>query len=552
MRLLSRSPIVGLALLAALTTLPPPAAAQPGGLTVEATTPWSLPGWPVPVQVLAYSVRDTVLDVEVSCDAVVARASIPVAAGARVRRTVLVPAQDPNSLGCAPRVKWRTDDGDEGITSGTLAHNELDVVLVGPHPAAFIAEEWRLAEVPATSLPDRWQGFPLEATFVIGADADAALTDAQRAALATWSRAGGRLLLLGLGERRSRWDALGAVPTRVTVSGYGEAVRDFVDEPRVDEPTPWNHRVPGTETVPVGGFLLVALAFAILAGPVNLWWVIKRRNQRGLFLLTTPLLSVVACGVLIGYNLLSEGLGVRRAAVQLTWLDGAHHSAVSFTGVTFFAGTGVGDFSVAPEVLVRPLTQLDELPGEPFADAVHPREVRWIDTAQELGGEWIPTRVNRQLTFVSPAPDRRRLTLTRTASGYEVVNGLDVGIRAVWWFDQAGRAWTGADIAAGHSGALREAPAAPPGDAPVREGVAPPNRALAALPGGVPFGRLGPGSARVWQRAAAPGHFAAELERPLSPIPGPAASDEAPLEAWVVGPLTAGAPPPAPDVEVAP
>lgn len=531
MRFTSLFPTASLALLAALTTLAPPAAAQPGGLTVEATTPWSLPGWPVPVQVLAHSVQDTVLDVEISCNAVVARASFPITAGTRVRRTVLVPAQDPNSLGCAPRVKWRTADGDEGVTSGTIAQNQLDVVLVGPHPDVYVDEEWRIANVAATSLPDRWQGFPLDAAFVIGAEADAALTDPQRAALATWSRAGGQLLLLGLGDRAARWGALGAVSS--SGSDYEASVRRFVAEPRVDEPTPWNHRVPGTETVPVGGFLLVALAFAILAGPVNLWWVIKKRNQRGLFLLTTPLLSVAACGILIGYNLMSEGLGVRRAAVQVTWLDGAHHTAVSFTGVTFFAGTGVGDFSVGPDVLVRPLSQFDAIPEDPFADAAaHPREARWTDTAQELGGEWIPTRVNRQLTFVSPEADRRRLTVTRTAAGYDVVNGLEVGISGVWWVDDAGETWFGSGIAAGRSTALRLTPG--------------------ALPTGVPFGRLGPGSERVWQRAGQPGHFAAELEGPFSPIPGPSASDEAPLEAWVVGPLSAAAPLPAPAVEVAP
>ncbi|TNF34734.1 MAG: hypothetical protein EP329_06930 [Deltaproteobacteria bacterium] len=512
---------------AALVALPAaPAAAQPGGLTVDASTPWSLSGWPVPVQVLVHSPRAVTLSVDVTCGTVSAQASFPVPAGTRLRRTVLVPATDLNSFGCAPRVKWRSDDGDEGVASGTIAQNSLDVAVVTPHGELWVDEDWRLADVTAQSLPDRWQGYPLDATFVIGSQADAALSDAQRSALATWSRAGGRLLLLDLGEGLARWEALGAVPT-VAVSGYQEPLQEWLKKPQDAEASPWMHRVPGTETVPVGGFILVALLFAILVGPVNLWWCIKKKNQRGLFLLTTPLLSLAASGVLIGYNVVSEGLGVKRAAIQLSWLDGAHHSALTFTGVTYFAGTGVGDFDIGPDVLVRLLHAAEMAPESysPVEDLPTPRQTRWTDVAQRLTGEWIPTRKNRQLTFVSPEADRRRLTLQQRGGAYELVNGLDVAATGVWWVAPGGAVWFCQDVEPGRSCVMTESPG--------------------GLPGGVPFGRLGPGAERVWKRADAPNHFVAELARPLAPVPGPDASDEAPLQAWVAGPLSAATPVPA-------
>jgi len=495
---------------------------------VDASTPWSLAGWPVPVQIVAHSPRDVTLAVDVTCGTVAAQARFPVAANARVRRTVLVPTTDLNSYGCAPRVRWTTDAGDEGVASGTIAQNSLDVALVTPHAQAWVDQEWRVADVTAQSLPDRWQGFPLDAAFVIGAEADAALTDAQRGALATWSRAGGTLLLLGLGDRVSRWEALGAVPT-VDADGYQDPLQAWLEKGQEVTASAWRHRVPGTESVPVGGFIIVALLFAVLAGPVNLWWCIKKKNKRGLFLLTTPLLSLGASGILIGYNLVSEGLGVKRAAFQLTWLDGAQHTAMNITAVTFFSGTGIDEFEVGPEVFVRPILSVESAPDiyDPVEEAPSPRGTVWTDVAQRLTGEWIPTRKNRMLTFFSPEAERRRLTLERSGAGYRLVNGLDVTAHGVWWVGPDEQVWFCADLAPGGSCEMKQSPGGLPS-------------------GGIPYGRLGAASERLWHRAARPNHFAAELvDVTFSPVPGPDASDEAPLQGWVLGPLAPSAPVPA-------
>ena len=511
----------------ALTALALAAAAPPAraAVSVDVSTPWTVPGHPVPVQLIIRSTAPDSLTAVVSCGAVSATATFPVGAGPVERRTVLLPALDGRAYGCAPRVDYATAGGDEGNVSGPVGPNDLRFAVVQPRPSGVSDHAGLLVDVTPEALPDRWQGFPATTTFIVGPAADDALTPTQRAALATWSRAGGRLVLLGDPDRLGRWRALGALATSAGLDAG--LVDELLDAPAPLDDPPWDHRVPGTERVPVGGFVLVALTFAVLVGPVNLWWVIKRRRQRGLFFLTTPLLSLAACAVLIGYNLLSEGLGTRRAALQLTWLDGDRHEAVTLSGVTLFAGTGVGAFRADPEALVRPLRPTDDVYALRGGDApgARPRAIRWGEADQELTGEWVPTRRNEQLVFVAPGPERRRLTVAPAPDRrWSLTNGLDVPVRRLRWVSPDEQAWWLPEpLAPGATATL------------IAQGPA------VAEP---PWGRLGPHGRPLWERAARPLHFTAELEQPLSPIPGPEASDEAPIEAWLMGPLApAGVPP---------
>ncbi|PIE18389.1 MAG: hypothetical protein CSA66_04720 [Proteobacteria bacterium] len=508
------------AALFAVALVAPQAPAQAGTVRVSVEAPWDIPGTPVAARVSVTATTRRQLDLTVSCGEGVARARVATRRpGDAVVTTVLVPASGRGDYGCAPRVQWASDDGQRGVASGAGALYEVDLVLATPHPDVSVPASWRLSDLSAKRLPDRWQAYPLGMTLVLGPEADEALDDAQRAAIAAWTRAGGHLLLADDPTLAARWRGRGAIVEADPVTFEAAVDRALSAEAPAHPGAGGRYAVPGTEEIPVVGFTLLALLFAVLVGPLNLWWVINKRKQRHLLLITTPILSFGACVVLFGYNILNEGLDLRRAATQLTWLDGDRHEAITWTGASYFAGLGVGAFDLPADALVSRLrTGHSELfePG-----AVDPMVSRlaadWTGPAQRLTGDWIRARRHAQLVFIVPTAERRRLTLTREGDGYALVNGLGAALYSFAWRDPQGARWAlKTTLEDGARRALHP-------------------EAVAAV--GPELDRLGAGAHRAWQRGQRPGHFTAELAAPLAAVPGPEATDEEPTRAWLTGPL---------------
>lgn len=491
---------------------PPPARAQPGAVAFDATSPWGVTGSPVPVHVRAHSDVDRELTLSLACANATASARLSLPAGAKVSRTFVLPQLDWDSYGCAPTARWESDDGLSGEARGVLGRNEVDVLVVEPLPHH---SHWRATPIAPDSLPDRWQAYPISATVVLDHAGAARMTPPQRAALVAWSRAGGRLAVAGAplaADLRAQGAALHA-----TDPDGAALVAAQLDAPRPDGDLR-GRRIPGTDDLPIAGFIVVAALFAILAGPVNLWWVIKRKRRRHLFLLTTPLASLAACALLFGYNLLSEGLGTQRVVDQLTWLDADRAEAITLQAGSYFAGTSVDGFTLPADARVVAVAR-----GSERFDAPGPhRHIRYEAGEQLLEGEWIPARVTTELAIVARTTDRRRLRLERPpGAAPSLVNGLDVTLLWLSWRDETGTAWR------------------------LHEPLAPGRRASLAADGDVPSSPplTGVGAA-MWRRGLAPGHFVADLgDAPFTPPLGPGGEDVEPLHAWLAGPLSASPPP---------
>ena len=64
--------------------------------------------------------------------------------------------------------------------------------------------------------------------------------------------------------------------------------------------------------MPARAYLPILLVFSFIIGPVNYWFLLRKRRQV-LLVLTAPLISAVFILLLAGYVVAGEGFGVRGA-----------------------------------------------------------------------------------------------------------------------------------------------------------------------------------------------------------------------------------------------
>ncbi|MBA3847838.1 MAG: hypothetical protein H0X45_14510 [Planctomycetes bacterium] len=280
------------------------------------------------------------------------------------------------------------------------------------------------------------------------------------------------------------------------------------------------HKVPGTERAPIGGFVIVAALFALLVGPVNLWWV-RRRDARHLFLVTTPLLSLATCAGLLTYNLIAEGVALRRSARQIAVVDQPQGRAAVWTAATYFGGFAGGDITLDPEAKLLPFE-----PGRGDRYNYRYQQQRdnaaygldWSDGQIATGG-WIPARVNRHLAYAELRPLGDRLIVTRDGAGWNATNGFTSTMTELRWRDAQGR-WWGCDdaLAPGARGALTL-------QAPYFTWMEPAGEVLQQV-----RADAGAAAMRACAAAAARAYAAsAMLSGALTPLPGPTAEDAQPV-----------------------
>jgi hypothetical protein len=508
-----------------------------GEVRVDASCPWEDKDGYTPVLVRVEAlVRPLQVDLEVVLGEASARDRVAVEPGRPLVRTVLVPS---NSGYGQPRVRWDAGSsaGEDGA-SPAIDYRTADLVLLDPAERVALPElvkaiadrigsgggsgrgGWRSSSterarrIAVDLLPDRWQGWPVWLSLLTTAEGERLLSPAQREAIAAWTRVGGGLYTTDP-QAVETWRRLGArvalASDPITDSGLFERLKRAAEDP----PAPRKVDVPGTDELPTGWFLTLAIAFAIVAGPLNLWWV-KRRGKPWLLLVSTPIISAGTCALLIAVTLIADGVGRTRIAGQIAILDPAAQRVATFTAATYFCGIAPGSFALDPDDRLVPMDPSDW-------------EGRWRRDAPDLaidwrGGQtagpgWISARVNRQIAVTQWRPERRRLAITRTPGGWSLVNGLDVAISEANWIDPSGTAWGVGAVASGAEAPLARLPRA------------------ASWPDAL-VARLGPDLRLALPGQRKPGTLAARLASPLLPLPGPPADDATPPEAWVLAHLT--------------
>jgi hypothetical protein len=505
---------------------------------VSATVPWSDSEGYTPVIISVSSSSERTLTIRANVDSVEARIAMVVGGGEAVRATLLLPPLQ--TEGGSVEITWSSDDGLNGELSIYAAHKHRRLALAVidndeslplknlefANATAFSTHAHQSfgssaiknnlsARIPRADLPERWQGYPTWMTLVFAASDDLALASEQRSAIATWVAAGGTVVI-ATGAQREAWRKVGVEPWLLNSSEKALIQRLNRIGSTKENPAALIS-VPGTESVPATGFMLLATLFAVVVGPLNLWWV-RRRGAPALFLLTTPALSLITCVVLLGTNIIIEGLSLRRVASQLTVLDQSHARAIAWTRASYYGGFSVARFDVDSDAKVRRF--------EPESDHRYSyrgrrdSESQAIDWrgGQQLSGEWIPARRNRQLLYVTARTERAQLQLTRKGNQWQVTNGLGTAIRQLVWRDGDNVFYGCGPLQSGESAELSE-------------------RVSGFV---ITVGDFDGAAEHAAAIRDEPWGFAAELESSFGALPGPVGLDAVPLTSYVVGRLNPG------------
>jgi hypothetical protein len=185
--------------------------------------------------------------------------------------------------------------------------------------------------------------------------------------------------------------------------------------------------------------LLIAFVcvFAVVIGPVNLFWLAPARRRHRLFF-TVPLLSAAASAGVIGVIALGDGIGGIGARTALVLLP---------AGENFF--TIIGEQAARTRLL---LGRSFEVPEE-FAVSFLPLErggqaKTLVRTGTQLSGDWFRSRAVQVHVLRGTVPSRAEVIVQPPKSGAApeaaptLLSSVPSTLRQVFYLDGDGRYWT--------------------------------------------------------------------------------------------------------------
>ena len=201
--------------------------------------------------------------------------------------------------------------------------------------------------------------------------------------------------------------------------------------------------IPGIGGVPVVMFLVLITIFSIVIGPLN-YFVLARRKQLHLLLLTIPALAFVTSLLLFGYTVVAHGFSVKARCRSLTFIDQPAKSAVTFNRLSLYAGQ-------APSQGMQFSRDTAVYPIWPESEEFESGQLDWTNT-QALTSGWLRSRTRTQFLTVGHRTERGRLEVT--ASGPDkltVANGFEWGFAPLMVANDQAQLFVGKNVAAGDS-----------------------------------------------------------------------------------------------------
>lgn len=205
--------------------------------------------------------------------------------------------------------------------------------------------------------------------------------------------------------------------------------------------------------VPVRGLFVLMLLFVLVIGPINLFWLAKRRRKIWM-LWTVPAISLLTCLIVAGFAAFGEGWSATSKTEALTILDETAHRATTIGWTAFYSPITPGEglhFSYD--------TELDPLIADDWRNRrvnAANRTIDWTND-QHLDSGWISARVPAFFKLRKSENRRERLNIRREASGsVTVVNGLGAEISELWWADNDGLIQSASGIPAGAQATMKQ------------------------------------------------------------------------------------------------
>jgi hypothetical protein len=187
-----------------------------------------------------------------------------------------------------------------------------------------------------------------------------------------------------------------------------------------------NLLIPGVGVAPVGQFQVLLSLFVLAIGPLNYWWL-KRRKKLPMLVVTVPAAAAVVTLMLLGVGLFGDGLGVRVRARSLMVLDQTTGESARWARLTYYAGISPRDgLQLEHDSVVYPIMS-NFAERRSRRGAFAKRSMAW-DDEQQLTGGWLASRTPTQYLAIAASKSDKKLDLRLANGELRIVNRLGVTV----------------------------------------------------------------------------------------------------------------------------
>jgi hypothetical protein len=322
-----------------------------------------------------------------------------------------------------------------------------------------------------SSLPSEWDGYSGLDGLLIDLDSWLSLSLVQRQAILAWVRLGGMVdvyaeegvtfsdlklqvnaadpaateLPMSFGSIRLRRWAGGDLPDNVISQYRHLAQRSATLESDFDSDSEWPLKKPfgSREFNPVFVFVLLVI-FAILVAPVNLFYFARAGRRHRLFI-TTPIISVVTCLLIIVMILFTDGVGGRGVRALIADLQPSREEMRLYLTQEQISRTGVMVKTGFSSDLIDDINPV-RLTGSNF-NAFPPtgnRSTSYEISGDDFSGGFFPSRTEQGFVLRSAEPTRSRIELIAPATEFaapQLTSNLPLSITGFYYLDHRGQAW---------------------------------------------------------------------------------------------------------------
>lgn len=333
--------------------------------------------------------------------------------------------------------------------------------------------------IQAESLPVLWQSYAgLRGVMLLGTGDLGKLSDRQREALAQWVRWGsGRLWLIGkdaretaaalnlpLGQARSRpasgierhdvltgqvwlkedadfsrWRDTDIAPLRGIVSELSAGnLATF---------SSGNGLLEDLGLISAWAITGILLLLGVTLGPVNYWYIHRKRSLL-LFFLTTPLLALVGSLAVFGYSALSEGWSAKYKEAALLIGESGSEAGAVYHALGIYSGLTGRILQYPDNALLFPFRKGGESEQTFSAD---------LTSGIRLTGGWVSPRTPSGILSVTPVTARMGIEISRENGRYFALNTLTHTVRRLAVTLEDGGSAVAANIAPGERRELQRA-----------------------------------------------------------------------------------------------
>jgi hypothetical protein len=315
----------------------------------------------------------------------------------------------------------------------------------GYTPTAY---EYTRTDVPPEQWSTNWLAYTSYSAIGITPGDWNEIPAAAQAAVLRWVRAGGLLLVTG-GSITPPDTQLLQTTNRFTTSGHGfgtiiNVPGSLDDAPetlfngfiiacdrynaltRAEESPMSVMPLLGPSKMPVGLLFTALLTFAIVGGPLSLFWL-ARRDRRLWIFWTLPGFATITSLALIGTSLVGEGWQRVHRSASITYLDEniAEATTLGLSGI-YCTLPPDGDIRFSAETEIRPYDRTERV-----------QELDASDGQRLLSG-WVDSRVSTYFALRRSEHRRERLSLTQEGAVIRAVNGFGSRMVQLWVADANG------------------------------------------------------------------------------------------------------------------